>query len=113
RGVRSELRAARPVILPGQGGATAAGAARLEHLIGGRTVPVVTTSAGRGVVPEDHPLALRHDGQSGGFSALNALLESSDLVLVLGAKLSHNGTGGFEPRLPADPPGQGDTRAEV
>jgi acetolactate synthase-1/2/3 large subunit len=63
---------------------------------------VVTTTSGRGVVAEDHPLSLGAElsGYSG--DALNALIETCDTVLAIGCKFSHNGSRGFRLRIPED-----------
>lgn len=100
-GVLTRLRAARrPVVLAGQGAqGDAAGLLALLERLG---APLVTTGSGRGVVAEDHPLAMGYDTQRGTSDALNALLERADLVLVVAAKLGHNGTAGFRLRLPPE-----------
>jgi acetolactate synthase-1/2/3 large subunit len=92
--------ARRPVILAGQGAAGAAAA--LRRLVDRWSVPVVTTPAGRGVLPEDHPLALGFDQASGNVAVLNKLLQRADCVLAVGCKLSESGSVGFALQLPAD-----------
>jgi acetolactate synthase-1/2/3 large subunit len=92
--------ARRPVILAGQGAAGAA--ADLRRVVEQWTVPVVTTPAGRGVLPEDHPLALGFDGAYADVAVLNELLRRADCVLALGCKLTHNGTAGFALQLAPD-----------
>ncbi len=90
----------RVVLFVGQGARSAAGAvAQLAERIG---APVATTPSGRGTLPEDHRLALGYDSPRAGPDALNALMLEADAVLVLGAKLGHNGTAGFALRFPAD-----------
>jgi acetolactate synthase-1/2/3 large subunit len=69
-----------------------------EHL----HAPVVTTPAARGVLPEDHPLNLGFDPFAGSVEGLNALLQSADIVIAIGCKLSHSDTSGFELDLPED-----------
>jgi acetolactate synthase-1/2/3 large subunit len=90
--------ARRVLILAGQGtvGASDALRAVAERL----AAPVVATTSARGVLPEDHPLALGFDLRA--TDALNALAAESDLVVALGIKFSHNGAAGFRLRLPAD-----------
>ena len=89
--------ATRPLIIAGQGCHGAADAlVRLAERLG---APVATTGSGRGVIPEDHPLALGRAWLGAEPSAMNAVLAEADLVLVIGAKLSHNGTSGFEWRI--------------
>lgn len=92
--------ARRPLLLVG-GGAAGAAPAVLE-LIERLGCPVLATCSGRGVVPEDHPLAVPGDFGSGVGPEAARLLERSDLVVVLGCKLGHNGTGGFALSLPPD-----------
>ncbi len=89
--------AERPVLLLGQGAAGAAPEVRgLAEALG---APVVTTTSGRGLLPEDHPLAMGFDLAQGGAGAINELFRSSDCILALGCKL---GGGLFALDLPAD-----------
>jgi acetolactate synthase-1/2/3 large subunit len=90
----------RPVIMAGQGCLDAAD--HLRQLVELLRAPVFTTLSGRGVVPEDHPLALGFEFVRGDVRALNDLLRRSDCVLVLGCKLTFAGTSGFTLDLPAD-----------
>ena len=86
----------RPILLVGQGGNAAAGEVRdlAERL----SCPVLTSTSGRGVVPEDHPLAIPSDLSD--VAVINALIAECDLVLALGIKFSHNGARGFQLQLP-------------
>ncbi len=90
----------RPLIMAGQGCAEAAGLLReLAELL---RAPVFTTMSGRGVLPDDHALALGFEFVRGNVSALNELIGQSDCVLAVGCKLTSGGTAGFELALPAD-----------
>jgi acetolactate synthase-1/2/3 large subunit len=103
--------ARRPLLMAGQGAADAAPLVRrLAEALG---APVFTTASGRGVLPEDHPLALCFDFSRGGVDALDELVEESDCVLVLGCKLGAAGTGIFQLRLPQDRLIRVDTSPEV
>ncbi len=89
--------ARRPILYCGQGAAMAADAiVRLAETL---SAPVLTTTSGRGVIPETHPLSLVLDVPGAPREPLNELLATSDLVLVLGCKFSHNGSHGFSLRL--------------
>jgi len=90
-------KARRPVLFLGLGAVDSA--PRIRELAEALRAPVFTTPSARGTLPEDHPYALAFDFESGGLEALNDLLDTSDLILALGCKLSHNGTGGFRLRL--------------
>ncbi|PRX35047.1 5-guanidino-2-oxopentanoate decarboxylase [Meinhardsimonia xiamenensis] len=89
--------ARRPVIVAG-GGAVEAGKG-IADLSERLAAPVITTTAGKGIVPCDGPLAL-----GGGLSraAGRELLARADVVLALGTELSE--TDSFVPRL--DIPGE-------
>ncbi len=71
----------------------------------------MTTPSGRGVLPETHELAMPFDSCRGGLDEARSLMSRADLVLVLGAKLGHNGSAGralpFQPertlQVDADP----------
>jgi acetolactate synthase-1/2/3 large subunit len=75
--------ARRPLILAGGGANRAAGELRAvaERL----SAPVVTTTNGKGVLPEDHPLAL---GAGIHLPAVRELVEASDAVLAVGTELA-------------------------
>jgi len=89
-----------PIILVGQGAIDAAPLVReLAEMLG---APVFSTASGRGVLPEDHALALCFDGERGNVDTINELLDLSDLVLVLGCKLGFSGTMAFQLKLPSD-----------
>ena len=87
--------ARRPLLLAGQGCADAS--CGLRELAERLPAPVLTTASGRGVLPEDHPLALGFDFVSGPGDGLNELLGTTDLLLAVGCKLG--AASGFS-RLP-------------
>jgi acetolactate synthase I/II/III large subunit len=89
-----------PLVMAGQGCAGAApGLRELAELLGS---PVLTTISGRGVLPEDHPLALGFDPARGDVQELNELVARSDCLLAVGCKLTAAGTDGFAFELPED-----------
>jgi acetolactate synthase-1/2/3 large subunit len=92
--------ARRPILLAGQG---AAGAAELvQQLAELIASPVFTTASGRGVLPEDHALALGFDFVRSEVRILNDMIRRSDCVIALGCKFTSAGTGGFLFELPPD-----------
>lgn len=92
--------ATRCVLLVGQG---CNGAAELTtQLAETLSAAVVSTTSGRGVVVEDHPLSLGFELAGNESTTLNALIDASDLVLAIGCKFSHNGSRGFELRIAQD-----------
>lgn len=63
-------------------------------------LPVATTLETKGILPEDHPLALGNFGYGGTRRATEALLEHRrDALLILGAELTERNSGGWHPRL--------------
>jgi acetolactate synthase-1/2/3 large subunit len=92
--------ARRPVLFLGLGAVGSAD--RVRDLAEWLNAPVFTTASARGIIPEDHPLCLGFDFDGGGIDILNALLATSDLVLAMGCKLGHSGTGGYRLVLEED-----------
>ena len=81
------LRAARnPVVLAGHGAARAGASAALIRFAEALAIPVATTFHGKGVFPDDHPLALgtvgfmRHDYVNFGF-------DRADVIIAVGYEL--------------------------
>ncbi|HTU74128.1 MAG TPA: acetolactate synthase large subunit [Trebonia sp.] len=81
------LRAARnPVVLAGHGAARAGASAALIRFAEALNIPVATTFHGKGVFPDDHPLALgtvgfmRHDYVNFGF-------DQADVIIAVGYEL--------------------------
>jgi len=80
------LQAKRPVILTGNGIHQSAAWRELQRFAELVRVPIVTSVAGKGSIPENHPLAL---GTVGRYSRnyANAALKSADVVLAIGSRL--------------------------
>lgn len=92
--------AKRCVVFAGQGCTMAS--APLLQVVERLGAPVVTSTSGRGVVPEDHPLSLGFEFGGDAVETLNELVAACDVVLAVGFKFSHNGSRGFRLRIPAD-----------
>jgi thiamine pyrophosphate-dependent acetolactate synthase large subunit-like protein len=75
--------AVRPVILAG--GGSRAAAPELAAVAEALGAPVVTTTNGKGVLPEDHPLAL---GAGVHLPTVRDLVEGADVVLAVGTELA-------------------------
>jgi acetolactate synthase-1/2/3 large subunit len=88
----------RPMLLVGQGAAAAA--ADVQLLAERLSCPVLTSTSGRGILAEDHPLAVPSDLCD--VRDVNALIAECDVVLALGIKFSHNGARGFRLRIAPD-----------
>jgi len=86
----------RPVVLLGAGVRSAASAVRktAETL----QAPVFTTTSGKGMIADDHPLAM---GSISRLGAVQDVLLESDLLISFGARLTEFDTGRFGLRLPA------------
>jgi len=90
--------ARRPILLAGQG--SASDEDWLRALAERLPSPVLTSTSGRGVLAEDHFLAVPSDLCQ--LDDVNALIAECDLVLALGIKFSHNGSRGFGLRIPPE-----------
>jgi acetolactate synthase I/II/III large subunit len=99
--VSQALSASRKIaFLVGQGGqGERESIAKLALLL---NAAVLTTNSGRGAISEDDPHSLYYDYSCGGGDTVNEFIEQCDLVLALGCKLSHNGSGGFRLRIPRE-----------
>jgi acetolactate synthase-1/2/3 large subunit len=88
--------ARRPLLWLGGGARHAGGAVRRLAALG---IGAISSTAGRGILPEDHPLSL------GAFTATPAaemLFSTVDLMLVVGSHLRSNETRSYTLKLPAE-----------
>jgi acetolactate synthase-1/2/3 large subunit len=84
---RALANAERPLVCAG-GGVFASGAAdALRAFVEGLRLPVVSTMMGIGVIPTAHPLYMGMLGMHGK-SAANAAVSQSDLLILIGARVS-------------------------
>lgn len=91
----------RPLILAGSGVRGDGAPVRLRAVAERLSCPVATTLKGRGVFPDDHPLALGVIGVGGHRSSRDYLEAGVDVVLAIGTSLGDIATNGFAPRLQA------------
>jgi thiamine pyrophosphate-dependent acetolactate synthase large subunit-like protein len=80
------------------GGGAGSGADEIRQLAEKLQAPVFTTTSGKGMIADDHPLAL---GCISRLGAVQEVLEQSDLLISLGARLTEFDTGRFGLGLPA------------
>jgi len=92
--------ARRPLLFVGQGAVGATG--QVQQLAEMLDSPVFSTTSGRGVLPEDHSLALGFDIVRSEVSILNEMIRQSDCIVAFGCKLTNAGTAGFQLDLPSD-----------
>lgn len=95
------LSARRPLLFAGSGMRGDGAPERLVALAERLSCPVITTPKGKGVFPEDHPLALGVLGLGGHRSAKRYFESSVDLVLAIGTSLGDLATDGFAPHVQA------------
>jgi len=84
----------RPLLWLGGG---ARGAQDAVARLAGMGIGVVTSSAGRGILPDDHPMSL---GVFGGAPPVERLYETVDFMLVVGSHLRSNETRTYNLKLP-------------
>ena len=90
------LAAKRPVILAGGGCLNAGAAAELRALAEFLGAAVVVTMMGKGVFPEDHPLAAEHTGSNGTIVG-NHFTREADVILAVGTRFAEQTSSSFEP----------------
>jgi acetolactate synthase-1/2/3 large subunit len=87
--------AERPVVLAGSGAHFSGAGPAMEAFAERTGIPVITTSAARGLIDDDHPKSL------GGLVHGGIAMASSDAVLVLGSRFNANLLWGGAPLFPA------------
>jgi len=90
--------ASRPVIVAGNGVRLSDASETLTRFSEALDIPVATTSAGKGVFAEDHPLSAGVIGTFGNDWA-NAIVGDADLVLAVGTRLSASDLVNDNPKL--------------
>lgn len=90
--------AAAPVFLVGNGVRVGAAKEALFKVAETLGVPVVTTSGGKGVFPEEHPLCAGVMGTFGNAVA-NGAVQAADLIIAVGTKLAPIDTADENPQL--------------
>ncbi|HEY0255426.1 MAG TPA: thiamine pyrophosphate-dependent enzyme, partial [Kofleriaceae bacterium] len=88
-----------PLILAGSGIRGGHAPERLRAVAESLRIPVATTPKGKGVFPENHPLALGVLGMGGHQSARSYLEAGADVVIAIGTSLGDIATDGFTPNL--------------
>lgn len=90
----------RIVILAGPGVLQSDGVAALTRFAERFDIPVATTLAGKGLLPDDHPLALGVFGYGGSRWAIDAIRSDDvDVLLVIGSGLSQRDTMQWDARM--------------
>lgn len=85
-------KARKPVIVCGQGSLISGATDVVLKLAERLQVPVATTTAGKGVIPETHPLSLRVIGARGGMAYSNAFVREADTVFFIGTNTDSSST---------------------
>ncbi len=85
-------RAENPVLLVGGGVLISGALEELKELAELLTIPVVTTFTGKGVLADDHPLAMGVVGIFANTPGGEEILRSADLVFMVGTKNSQSST---------------------
>ncbi len=84
-GALAMIREARqPLLLAGTGAVRADLGRDIRALAEALAAPVITTTNGKGLLPEDHPLAFGHGARKG---AVREMVEAADLCLAVGTRL--------------------------
>lgn len=87
-------KAAKPLIIAGGGVHYSEAFEALRDFAETHSVPVAVTQAGKGALPDDHPLYMGAIGVTG-TSAANALAQETDAVIAVGTRLQDFTTGSW------------------
>lgn len=87
----------KPVLIAGSGAASESAVASLRTLAEKLHAPVLTTTSGKGVFPEDHPLAM---GCISRLGVAQELLLESDLMISVAARFTEFDTGRYSLKIP-------------
>ncbi|MEV7232106.1 thiamine pyrophosphate-binding protein [Polymorphospora sp. NPDC051019] len=98
RAAQMLVEAERPVIYAGGGAARSRARDSLLALAEHLGIPVVTTMAGQGVIPQDHPLCAGYTATVG-TPLGHALVNSADVVLALGTRFGEMETSSYDPEV--------------
>lgn len=90
-------RCRKPVIVAGAGALHGDSSKSVQGLAEALNAPVLTTTSGKGVIADDHPLAM---GCIARLGVVQQLLLESDLLISVGAKFTEFDTGRFTLKLP-------------
>ena len=88
----------RVLLLAGYGAIQSNAGPELQTLVERFQIPFVTTLDGKGIIPEDHPLAMGVFANAGHRGARNAFRDA-EIVLAVGNSFSQNGTFNFHREL--------------
>ncbi len=99
KAARLIMEAKRPVLYVGGGAVNAEAQEELVQLAEMMSIPVTTTTQGKGAFPENHPLALRMLGMHGTYYA-NMAVYNADLLIAVGARFDDRVTGKVEEFAP-------------
>jgi acetolactate synthase-1/2/3 large subunit len=97
------LSAKRPVIVCGSGAKSSGAAAAVLALAEHAAIPVGCAHRGKGVIPEDHPLALGLCGAEARRYA-NDVVASADVILAIGMRFTEPDTSSWQPGAPYNIP---------
>jgi acetolactate synthase-1/2/3 large subunit len=89
------LQAQRPVILAGGGCIQAGAHAELRRVAEALQAPVLATMMGKGVFPEDHPLAAEHTGSNGTICG-NHFSREADVILAVGTRFAEQTSSSYK-----------------
>jgi acetolactate synthase I/II/III large subunit len=90
----------RIILLAGPGVTQAGGVDALRAFVERFDIPVATTLSGKGVIPEDHRLALGVFGYGGSRWAIDAIRsDETEILLVVGSGLSQRDTMQWDPKM--------------
>lgn len=86
------VKAENPLIICGQGALSSGACEEVQALAETLSIPVGTTTTGKGAILEDHPMALGVVGARGGTEFTNSFIKSADTIFYIGSNTDSTGT---------------------
>ena len=86
------VKAKNPLIVCGQGALSSGAGAEVQQLAEALSIPVGTTTTGKGILAETHPLALGVVGARGGTEFTNSYIQAADTIFYIGSNTDSTGT---------------------
>lgn len=100
RALAELLKAKSPLIICGQGVLSSGASAAVQQLAETLSIPVGSTTTGKGSISEIHPLAIGVVGARGGTSFTNNFIENADTIFYIGSNTDSTGTDAWKlPKL--------------
>lgn len=92
RALEALQKAENPLIICGQGALSSGASQAVKQLAELLSIPVGTTTTGKGTIAESHPMAVGVIGARGGTEFTNSFIDNADTIFYIGSNTDSTGT---------------------